>query len=359
MKISNKKRYRLSLSKIFSTLITLLFFSVFTLYLAQNFSPILGAILGQGEDISPTPTPQAFTPANNLDDSSQSVDIIIGQDGLAVEFVEEHIPQIFPDPTRPSGSIVNTVIAGGTPVSNFYVNDTSNSGLNLSEELLKDLPFTLEDSDEPSVLIYHTHGCESYFLSPLSYYYTDQSFRSTDNNSNITMVGEALKNTLEAQGINVIHDTTLHDDISYSGSYYRSIETVNAYLEKYPSIKVTIDVHRDSLTKDDGTKYRPVVEIDGKEAAQIMIITGSDPTGELGFPTWQENLIFALKLQEEAATSYPGLMRPLMFCNRVYNMHATNASLLFEVGVEVNTFAQATYSAELMGNVVAEVLLEN
>ncbi len=335
------------------------FIFIFGFYLSQNFAPLLSALLGQNneEDDAKSSQSENFLPAlTSTDDGAQSADIVIDENGQAVEFIPEHLPTVSPDPTRASFPVVNTVVGGGTAVSNFYVKDTSGASVDLLTQLEKDLPFDTSDLSEPTVLIYHTHGTESYFLSPVSYYYGDDSFRSAAYNENVTVVGAQMKKVLEEHGIGVIHDTTLHDDISYNGSYSRSKETVNSYLEKYPSITVTIDVHRDSLTTDEGLKYRPVIEIDGKQAAQVMIITGSDPDGSLDFPTWEENLILALKLQEEAATTYPGLMRPLMYCQRVYNMNATNASLLFEIGAEVNTFSQAKYAGELMANVLANVL---
>ncbi len=337
----------------------MIFIATFAFYLSQNFTPLVNYLLGQSplEPINSSSQSSDFLPAlTNSDDGSQSADILFDEDGQAVEFIPEHLPTVSPDPTRVSFPVVNTVVGGGSPVSNFYVNDTSGASLDLLSQLEKELPFDTENLSEPTVLIYHTHGSESYFLSPISYYYEGDSFRSTEYNDNVTVVGAQMKKVLEEHGIGVIHDTTLHDDISYSGSYARSMDTVNSYLEKYPSIKVTIDVHRDSLTTEEGLKYRPVIEIDGKQSAQVMIITGSDPDGSLNFPTWEENLILALKLQEEAAHTYPGLMRPLMYCQRVYNMSATNASLLFEVGTETNTFSQAKYAGELMANVLAAVL---
>ena len=80
----------------------------------------------------------------------------------------------------------------------------------------------------------------------------------------------------------MIHDTTLHDYPAYSGSYDRSMETIRKNLEAYPTIQITVDVHRDAFGEDeDGTRYKPVAEVNGKDAAQIMILraikAGSSP----------------------------------------------------------------------------------
>lgn len=276
-----------------------------------------------------------------------------------VEFLEETLPEVTPNPKRAHNPVQEINNTGKNNVQNFSVNDTSETGLDLAEELKKELPFETGDLSKPTVLLYHTHSCESYLTGFSGFYYTDNSYRSTELDRNVAVVGETMKKALEAKGIGVIHDTTIHDAPAFNGAYARSMDTVQSYLEKYPSIKVTIDLHRDSMTTDEGVSYKPTTTVNGRKAAQIMIITGADPTGELEFESWQDNLIFALKLQKKAADLYDGLMRPLMFCQRKYNMHATNASLIFEVGTEVNTFAEAKYSGTLMGDVLAEVLLDN
>ncbi len=273
-----------------------------------------------------------------------------------LDFLDETLPFLEPDPTRAHGVISEIVVDGGTQISNFFVNDTSNSGINLVEVLSRELPFEITNMSEPTVLIYHTHTNESYLTGYTDFYYTDYNGRNADTNRNIVQVGIAMTEALEAKGINVIHDTTVHDSPAYNGAYDRSLETVQNILAENPSITITIDIHRDSMTTSEGVKYKPTANIDGRKAAQVMILAGSDATGALNFPNWEENLVLSLQLQEKATEMYPDLMRPLMFCERRYNMHVTNASLLFEVGTEVNTLAEAKYSAELMANVLYEVI---
>ncbi len=334
-------------------------FTVFFLgmgnYFTNNGENLL--LLGIG-NTTPTPEP-IVTPSPTPEETAEEVPAFLDFPKSPLEFLEETLPQATPDPNRAHSPVTEIVQASGKLVSNFYVNDTSGTSLDLVQELQKDLPFDIENYNEPTVLIYHTHTSESYFDAFTGFYYHDSVYRNTDPERNIVTVGKALQDSLAEHGIIAFHDTQIHDSPAYNGAYDRSMEVVDYYLEQYPSIKITIDVHRDSMTTSEGVKYKPTAEIAGRKAAQVMILTGSDPTRELGFTTWNENLIFALKLQEKASTLYPNLMRPIMFCQRVYNMDATNASLIFEVGTEVNTFAEAMYSGELMGNVVAAVLDEN
>ena len=169
-------------------------------------------------------------------------------------------------------------------------------------------------------------------------------------------MSQEIKKALEAEGIGVVHDTTVNDAL-YNGSYSRSWEVLQNNLEKYPGIQVTIDVHRDSMTTEEGVKYKPTAVINGRKAAQIMFLAGSDANGDWGdFPDWRDNLHLALRVQQTASELYPELVRPLDFSDSKYNMNATKGSLLVEVGTEVNTASEARYSGKLVGEILAKTL---
>lgn len=216
-------------------------------------------------------------------------------------------------------------------------------------------PIVLEDTDQPQVLIFHTHATESYEAYDSETYDTRNSWRDTDNTNNMVAVGNALAKTLEDAGIAVIHDVTQHDYPSYTGAYERSAETIQKYLDKYPSIKIALDVHRDAILRADDVTVKPVVEIDGKKAAQLMIITGSDD-GTMNVPNWRKNLRFAASLQDQIEQDYPQLTRPIFFCYRKYNMDMTNGSILLEMGSNANTLEESIYTAELIGKSLVKLL---
>ena len=90
----------------------------------------------------------------------------------------------------------------------------------------------------------------------------------------------------------------------------------------------------------------------------IMILAGCDTDGERGFDCWEENLNFALKIQDKAETLYPDMTRPLNFDYFAYNEYVCNGSLLIEVGTESNSIDEATYSGSLLGNAIADVLFK-
>ena len=229
------------------------------------------------------------------------------------------------------------------------------SGLGAEEVLdlsRQELPFDIElNSDQPQVLIYHTHATEAYLPTLRTWYGLTESFRSDQDEENMVAVGDVLTQTLEQAGIKVIHDTTQHDNPSYTGAYDRSRETIRHYLEQYPSIKVTLDVHRDAITRDDNTIIAPTATVEGQQVAQVMIISCAD--GDR-IPNFRQNFTFAAALQQQAAQLYPDLMRPILFDqNRFYNQDLTTGSLLLEFGSHGNTLAQAKRSAVLVGNSLA------
>ena len=183
-----------------------------------------------------------------------------------------------------------------------------------------------------------------------------RGFRTEEEEKSVVAVAKRAKDVIEAGGFGVIHDTTRFDE-TYSGSYQRSMDAMQENLLKYPTIQITVDVHRDAFgEEDDGTRYKPVAEVNGENAAQIMIMAGCDLSEDPLFPDWRENLHLALRLQQKGDLLYPGLFRPLFFAQRNYNMHATHGSLLVEVGTEVNTQREADYAGELLGETILAVL---
>lgn len=209
-------------------------------------------------------------------------------------------------------------------------------------------------ADGPQVLIYHTHATESYEPYDSAVYDTRNTWRSTAPEENMIAVGKAMAAAMEAHGIQVIHDHTLHDYPSYNGSYERSAVTIQRYLEQYPSICVALDIHRDAIQRED-TLVKPVSVINGIKTAQLMVIAGYDD-GSLNIPHWKDNLRFGARLQNEMESRYPGLCRPLFFTGRKYNQHLTNASLLFEIGSHGNTLEESIHCARLAGDAIGAYL---
>lgn len=244
---------------------------------------------------------------------------------------------------------------GNISYKNIQVKNSSSTDIDIEAELSADMGFRLEKTDKPQVLIYHTHTSESFLKYDTGYFYEGYYPRSQDKNENVCAVGEELAKQLNRAGIKTIHDTTVHDDPSYSGAYDRSLETVRSYLEKYPSIKIVLDIHRDGIGTDE-EKSKPVFTVNGRKAAQVMILAGYNYDGCDEFSDWEYNLRFALRIQDEASKKYPDMMRPLYFSDFMYNMNVCRGSLLIEIGAESNTVDEVRYSAYLLADILARAV---
>lgn len=245
----------------------------------------------------------------------------------------------------------------GVNYGNVYVKDgNSNYDANIKQLLASSAKCKIKKNAGYQVLLVHTHTTEGYADSDKDWYSKSYNPRTTDKSESVVAVADEIEKQLNAVGIKTLHVTTYHDYPEYTGAYNRARETIKSYLKKYPSIEMVIDVHRDSMTQDDGTKLKPTVTIDGKKAAQVMIISGCDNDGKLNFSGWRDNLIIAAQLQKQMATDYKGLARPLYFAPFRYNMDLTPNSLLIEFGTDVNTLEEATYSGKMVGKSLVKVL---
>ena len=246
-------------------------------------------------------------------------------------------------------------IAGNSYDSVYLKNNT---GLNISikKYLEGKINFSIKKNAEPQVLILHTHATETFMRENTNYFTEDFTSRSQDNGKNMVSVGKIVSEILNSAGIVTLHDTTQHDNPSYTKSYSRSAETVKSYLKKYPSIKVVLDLHRDAVTRDNGDKVKLVTQIDGKNAAQVMLVQGSQSGSVTNFPKWEENFKLAVKLQNIMEKNYPTLARPLMLMSKNYNQSLTTGSMLLEFGTDANTLEEVHFSARLVGNCLVELL---
>lgn len=253
---------------------------------------------------------------------------------------------------RKYAAINTSTLIGNIAVRN---NTDTQKNINLLKYYEADPEITITDKTQPSVLIFHTHTTECYELLDRGWYAQDYITRSNSSDRNMVRVGMEIKEQLEKAGYSVIHDTEIHDT-RYTGAYAHSRKSVEKYLEEYPSIQVVLDIHRDAIEQSGGVRIKPTAKILGKKAAQLMIISGCEEGKVTDFPDWEKNLIFALRLQSICEEKFPGLMRPLYFCQRKYNMDLSPNNLLVEVGSCANTLEEAVYAGRLLGNSLATLL---
>lgn len=212
-----------------------------------------------------------------------------------------------------------------------------------------------QTSTAPQVLITHTHTTECYLRYDSGFYNPDDPTRTEDTSFNMVAVGKQVAKQLRNAGIGVIHDTEIHDS-TYSTAYGHSKAAVQRLLQQYPTIRVVLDIHRDALYPSDTVRIKPTAVIEGKKAAQVMIIVGMMNTKAVPNTHTAENLAFGVRLQQRLHADYNGLMRPMVLANARYNQQLCNGMVLLEVGSDVNTPEEACYAGELVGKGLVAVL---
>ena len=200
-------------------------------------------------------------------------------------------------------------------------------------------------SGKPLVGIYSTHNAETYSLS-------DGVDKIEGKNAGVAKAAESLRKALEAKGIGVIHDQTIHDYPDWAKSYSNSLKTTKKLMKDYPSIQILIDIHRDAMP----SRENSITKVDGKNVAKLSFIVGSDT--RLQHPNWKKNWAYANFLAEKAEQSYPGLFKTVRVQSGRYNQHVSTHSILIEVGSTQNSVEEAERSMELFAEVLAESIAE-
>ena len=226
------------------------------------------------------------------------------------------------------------------------VHSTCGCEADVTSLLLKKLDWDLTGSG-PRVLIIHTHGTEAYTREPVADYAESDPYRTLDDRYNMISIGKQVAKILTDHGIRVIHDTEHYDYPSYDGAYDNARPTIQAYLEKYPTIELVLDIHRDAVELEDGTQWAPTTEVNGKPAAQVMITLGTG-CAENNHPAWQENMALAVKLDAQLEKLYPGLCRDIALRSSRFNQDLLPGMLLVEVGTAGNTHQEAKRAAEAL-----------
>ena len=253
----------------------------------------------------------------------------------------------------PQGSGEKFIACGAGSIKN----NTRVPAAEVAAEIENPLPFAVAwNSPEPQVLIMHTHATEDYRLTAGLWFTPGDGSRSTDRNFNMCAVGRVMADTLNAAGLNTLHDETLNDYPSYTGSYANSRAVVQQYLAQYPSIKIVLDVHRDAIETESGSRMAPICTVQGRQAAQVMLICGSDNGTTVTLPNWRQNLRFAAAWERAMEGTYPGFTRSVLLGYRFYNQDLTTGSLLIEIGGHGNNLNEALYAGQLAAKGLIEAL---
>ena len=229
--------------------------------------------------------------------------------------------------------------------------------LKITAEVLDKPSSLILGEDGPQILIYHTHDTEAYTQTAGHEYVPSGDWRTEDASCSVIAVGEELARILnEDYGIETIHDTTRHEPPLITTAYTRSLETMLAYKQQYPSLKMFIDLHRDGVGSS-GYEDDYVV-IDGVRCARLMFVVGagrnSAGTEEDPKPDLESNYALALGLTQRLLSYNENFCRSVRVKSGRYNQHVSNKCILVEVGHNANTLEQALASMPYLAAAIAE-----
>lgn len=205
-------------------------------------------------------------------------------------------------------------------------------------------------SAEPTVLILHTHATESYRKQGEDYRET-VAYRTRDEDFNMLSIGDRVAQVLEAGGVHVVHDRTLHDDPDYNTAYSHARKGIRAILAEHPSICLILDIHRDALEDKKGNQLPVRVQLGEASAAQLMLVMGTGNAGANN-PYYQDNLALGLKLSAVLEQQNPGLTRPVSLRSQRFNQDLQANTLLVEIGAAGNTHAEALLTAQKLAEAI-------
>ena len=195
---------------------------------------------------------------------------------------------------------------------------------------------------EPLVYIYNTHQTEEYI----------------DKENTVLTAAHYLKEKLEQLGISTIveekkiKDTIEENNLNYSESYKASRINLENIKNKYPNIKIFIDLHRDSIGKNLST-----TTIGNKEYAKVLFVIGKEHNN------YTQNLEFTSEINNLIIKNYPQLTKGILEkegpgVNGIYNQNIGVNVILMEVGGFENAFEEVKNTLDIMSNIIKEKIYE-
>lgn len=333
--IDFRKKELLVFVTLFLTLIIAM--SVLSPYL-PNFSPVLAKEAVRNISL-----------LNHLDLSLLLADSIPGGTGLKAE--NSSLRQENESGDSTDGQILrNSAPAGSvadedTRISFIPVESDSSSG-DLKDLLLATQPegVSLENAavslegKGPLVLIYHTHATESFVP------FSGEAF-STDMGKTVVVLGNYLTEILQEEyGIPVLHHCEVFD-IPRRSAYEKARPSVEKILAENPGIEVVIDLHRDGVSRNITT-----TSIDGRQTGRVLFVLGSNHQG------WNNNLRFALFLQDALEEVRSGLSRGIRKQPFIYNQNLHQRSLIVEIGSHENSMEEVKRTIPYLAEALASIL---
>ena len=205
-------------------------------------------------------------------------------------------------------------------------------------------------TSDPVVYIYNTHQLETYSNDGLENY---------NMTPNVMMASYLLQEKLNNLGVKTIaEDTNIYEFIKSSGLesdalYKASRLFVSNAKEKYPSLKLIIDLHRDSVDRNISA-----LDIDNKSFARVLFVLGT--TNE----KYQENEKIMKYLDDKINSKYNNLSRGIYYRPTPtwpdsYNQDLGSEVILIELGGVDNNINEVINTIDVLSEVINDYIKEN
>ncbi len=210
--------------------------------------------------------------------------------------------------------------------------------------------------ENPRILLYHSHAGETYSDSPEGNYHSQ-----TNKDKSVLAVGNLITEELDKRGWGVVHNTTYNDYPEFNKSYQKSLETIQSMINKYKTIDIAVDLHRDGRTLIDTNTNKVIPEavqkehermtttIDGEKVAKFFFVVGKRN------PNYEQVKALADDITAFAQKKYPNLVGGVTTkpAGR-FNQFVANNHMLIEVGSNGTTSDEAKASAKYVAQILDE-----
>lgn len=219
--------------------------------------------------------------------------------------------------------------------NNFKILNNESPVIDVQNEVNENKPL--------EVYIYSTHETEEY---------SDKYLEVYNIKPTVLTMNYILKDYLTDYDINTYVEEGSVTDIlkehkwTYRYSYEASKILIEDKIKSNPSLKLIIDLHRDSSTKK-ATTYTK----DNTNYAKILFVVG------LEHPNYESNLSLANKLNEILESELPGISRGISKksgegVNGIYNQDLSPNSVLIEVGGQYNEIEELNNTLKILAKVI-------
>ena len=262
-------------------------------------------------------------------------------------------------------SLFNRDLDNPSSFTTFYSDKKASNTISIKEEDPKEDNYNTDDYkkitsyientnkksiDNPLVYIYNTHQLETY---------SKEGIDNLNMTPNIMMASYLISEKLNQKGIATIaEDTNMSEfqekmGLTSDDLYGASRLFIKHAKEKYPNLKLIIDLHRDAVSKEVAT-----INIDGKNYARILFVLG------VTNPNYQENEEVMKKIDSYVNENHYKLSRgiyerPTPTWPDSYNQDLGSNIILIELGAEVNTIDEVLNTVDVLSDAIGKYITEN